>query len=102
MNDEEHAHVLGIMTSRDVQRAVANYNIPNLPFCKTNDVMTTMRNLSFVTSDCQVERAAEIMQKRNIRHIPVIEEAKCVGMVSFKEVIDEVLKASNADEEDGK
>lgn len=84
------------MTSRDIQRAVANYNIPNLSFCKTKDIMTTMRNLSFVTPDCQVEKAAEIMQKRNIRHIPVMDDDnKCMGMVSFKDVIDEVMKAQN-------
>lgn len=98
MNQEER--VIGIMTSRDIQRAVANYNSMYLSSCKTKDIMTRMRHHSldpsFVTPDCQVEKAAEIMQKRNIRHLPVMDvENKRMGMVSFNDVIDEVMKANN-------
>ena len=85
--------VVGIITSRDIQRAVANYDVPNLTFCKTTDVMTTKENLSFAKATDSVETVAAMMQKRNIRHVPVInDDFECLAMLSFKDVIDEVLK----------
>merc|ERR1712096_264327 len=84
---------VGIITSRDIQRAVANYDIPNLSFCKTTDVMTTKENLSFASPHDSVHSVATLMKSRNIRHLPVINEKfEFVAMLSFKDVITEVLK----------
>lgn len=75
------AHLLGMITDRDITiRAIADGRDPaNTP---VTDAMTP--NVEYVFEDDDVNRAAQIMQDKQIRRLPVVNrEKRLVGIVAL-------------------
>ncbi|MCD6495937.1 MAG: CBS domain-containing protein [Candidatus Aenigmarchaeota archaeon] len=75
---------VGILTERDiVQKVVAMGRDP----CSTavRDVMT--KNLITVSKDTTVEEAVEIMEKNNIKKLPVAENGRVIGIVTMTDML---------------
>ena len=53
------------------------------------EVMTS--NIASVTPDRMVEECRRIMGERRIRHLPVLEGEKVIGVLSSKDILDEVI-----------
>lgn len=71
--------LVGIVTDRDiVVRSVAKGQDPNQKVC---DVMT--KDIKCITPDTDVHEAADIMAKRQIRRLPVVDNGNLVGIVSI-------------------
>ena len=72
----------GIFTERDLLKAVANGLDPKTVQLK--DVMT----LELITVDphSDLREAAELMASKWIRHLPVVDEGKVVGMLSQRDL----------------
>lgn len=79
VDDEE---LLGIVTERDVMKAVARGD--DLDATPISAVMT--RSLVTVAPDTTVEEAARYMATRWIRHLPVLDGERLVGMVSQRDL----------------
>ena len=79
MSGEE---LLGIITERDVMKAVARGL--DLAATPVSAVMTTA--VLSVSPDTPVAEAAGHMAQRWIRHLPVVEAGKVVGMVSQRDL----------------
>jgi len=80
--------LVGILTERDVLRAVAENRPPNV-----TPVSALMTQTPVVTSPwTDTTTAARLMVEHDIRHLPVVADQKVVGMISARDLL--VLEAS--------
>lgn len=71
--------LVGIVTDRDiVLRSVAKGQDPNQKVC---DVMT--KDIKTISPDTEVHEAADLMAKRQIRRLPVVDNGNLVGIVAI-------------------
>ncbi len=77
-NNEE---VVGIVTERDLARAIAEGVDLESPITEimSDEVYT-------VAPETSVLKAIEMMRLHNIRHLPVVEDDKLIGMVSLRDL----------------
>lgn len=85
----DDGELAGIVTDRDiVLRCVAEGRDPGE--CSAEDILT--EGLVTVTPDQNVDDAAAIMSRNQIRRLPVLQNGKLVGMVSLGDI---AVKESN-------
>ena len=78
--------IAGILSERDVVRALADGTDPdNTP---VRDVMS--KDPRYLTTADTVTAAVEIMLAAGIRHLPVVDEAELVGIVSIRDLLGEL------------
>jgi CBS domain-containing protein len=78
----EGEHLLGILTERDVLRAVAHGMDPlQVP---VKDLMRT--DVITVGPQTTLKEAAKLMATKWIRHLPVVEGSKVVGILSQRDL----------------
>jgi len=90
--------VVGILTARDVQSAVASHR--DISFVTAEDVMTRRENLATAKKSDNLSDVATVMMEKNIRHMPVMKGDECEGMLSIKDVVSEVLNAERREKQD--
>lgn len=78
----EDGRLNGIITERDVLRAVALG--ADLAASTVDEAMTT--EVYTVPPDMELREAAREMAARWIRHLPVVDDGKVLGMVSMRDV----------------
>jgi CBS domain-containing protein len=78
----EDAAILGIITERDIMKAVARGD--DLDATPVSAVMT--RSVLTVAPDTSVAEAAQHMATRWIRHLPVVSDGELVGMLSQRDL----------------
>ena len=78
----EDGQMAGIITERDVLRAVALGADPDKT--SVDDAMTV--EVYTVLPDMQLQDAAREMAARWIRHLPVVEDGQLLGVVSMRDV----------------
>jgi CBS domain-containing protein len=76
--------MVGIITERDILKACAAGKGP-LSATRVGDVMS--RDIATGAPDDSVEDTMGLMTQRRIRHLPVIEGGKLVGLVSIGDVV---------------
>jgi CBS domain-containing protein len=76
--------LLGIISERDIVRGMANQGqgTTQLP---TERLMT--RDLVTVTPQTSVAEAMELMTRRRVRHLPVLQDGRLVGLVSIGDLV---------------
>jgi CBS domain-containing protein len=74
--------VTGILTERDVLRAVAQGGVEG-----TNVAAWMTRDPETVEADESTRQAASIMIHGGFRHLPVLEDRKPVGIVSIRDLM---------------
>lgn len=80
----EGRHVLGIVSERDIVKAVARNGAEALK-APVRDVMTT-RVVTCSLND-SVDELMDSMTEGRFRHLPVIEDGELVGIVSIGDVV---------------
>ncbi|MGE5594926.1 MAG: CBS domain-containing protein [Hyphomicrobiales bacterium] len=75
----ERERPAGIFTERDVLRRVVGPGL-HAAVARVGEVMTT--DLVTVSPQMRVEEAMAIVTNRRLRHLPVMEDGKIVGMLS--------------------
>jgi CBS domain-containing protein len=86
----DFGRMIGILTERDVMRAVAgrvHSSEARVREWMTPDPVT-------MTQDMSVEDAGRTMIERGFRHIPVVAEERAIGIVSIRDVAEWRLKES--------
>jgi CBS domain-containing protein len=79
---------VGIASERDLVR---NYKIIlNNNTIKIKDVMT--KNIIFCNKNSSSKELMEIMNENKIRHIPIMEEHKLLGIVSIGDVVNRIIE----------
>ncbi len=80
--------IIGIVSERDCARSVILKERP----AKETPVKEIMTRQVFYTSpDQDVEECLAIMTQHHIRHLPVMEEERMIGMISMGDVVKEIL-----------
>ncbi len=74
----------GIITERDVVRAIAEYGEQAL-LMAVRQVMT--QAIITITADDSVTRAMGLMTRHRIRHLPVIADGRLAGIISIGDVV---------------
>ena len=75
---------LGIITEQDIVRKVVAKGINPLTE-KVRDYM--QKNLVTINPDKDIYDALILMRDNNIRHLPVVEENKMVGLLTIKDIL---------------
>lgn len=78
----EGAEILGIITERDIMKAVARGD--DLDASPVSAVMT--RKVLTVAPDTSIAEAAQHMADRWIRHLPVVSDGELLGMLSQRDL----------------
>jgi CBS domain-containing protein len=84
----EGGKLVGIFTERDVLR-LAGEGTP-LDGVRLADVMTT--EVTTVSADVSVTDAAALMGERRIRHLPVVEDGRLLGMIGIRDVLGSLVE----------
>ncbi len=79
----EDDKILGILTGTDILKAIAENRDVETTLAK--DVMK--RNVITIDANEKIEKAAEIMVKKRIKKLPVVEKNKLVGIISASDII---------------
>jgi CBS domain-containing protein len=85
----EGSEIRGILTERDVLRLGAK-DPAKLGTMKVGDVMTT--NLVIGVLDDDLEYVMGVMSRNRIRHLPVLEDDRLVGILSIGDVVNTCRK----------
>ena len=81
-------HYAGIFTERDYARKIIlkGHDSRTTPLC---DIMTT--ELVTVTPETSAEQCMGLMTKYHIRHLPVQDGEKLIGLVSMRDVMETII-----------
>jgi len=86
--------IMGVLSERDIVRTVVAKNW-NPVEVRVEDIMT--RNVISCEPDASMEQAIGLMTKNHIRHLPVVEGGKAVGMISIRDVMVHQLASAQAE-----
>jgi len=81
--------LVGIISERDLVRHMAKAGAGIMKM-KVRDVMTV--KVAVCTPEDSIKDAMGIMESRHIRHLPVLENEKLVGIISQRDVMQHRLK----------
>lgn len=85
--------IAGILSERDIAVAVPQYG-GALGETKVSDIMT--HDVVFCTTETTVTEVLNIMVSNGIRHLPVVEQDKLMGVISLRDVVGNWLGAITA------
>ncbi|MDP2006193.1 MAG: CBS domain-containing protein [Rubrivivax sp.] len=85
--------LVGVFSERDYTRKVALQG-RNSKETTVADIMS--RQVLSVTSRTDVREAMRLMSARKIRHLPVVEGAMVLGMISIRDMLDDIIAEQDA------
>lgn len=86
--------ILGIVAPNDVLNAV-HLNLDRVPEMRVNEVM--VKDLIVATPEDDVHYIQNIMTENRVRHIPILDGGKLVGLVSIGDVVKAQMKEKNVE-----
>lgn len=85
----EADNLIGILSERDYARKVVLKGKSSRE-TMVKDIMT--ENVLTVTTSDTIETCMEIMTQKHIRHLPILEAGKVLGMISIGDVVNAIIK----------
>jgi CBS domain-containing protein len=85
IDDEQ---LLGIVTERDYARKVILKGRSS-DNCKVSEIMST--EVVMASSSDSVNECMEVMTERRIRHLPVVEDDKVIGVISIGDLVQAII-----------
>ena len=86
--NEENKTLIGILSERDLARHICRDEFKS--GLLVNEIMT--KNIISCNLNNSVTELMEIISSHKIRHIPIIEEKKLLGIVSIGDVVNHIIK----------
>lgn len=84
---DENNNLAGIFTERDIMKCFAR----NLSFKDVTMSKVMTPNPMTLDSSTEVSKAIALMSEKNIRHIPVTEDGKVIGVISYRDLVSYIL-----------
>ena len=86
----------GIVSERDIVRCLTNANTD-----KETTIVSEIMSKNFIPCDLSTTSSElmEIMTRHKIRHIPIVENKKLLGMVSIGDVVSRLIDIYGAENE---
>ena len=84
----DQGKLVGVMSERDYTRKVALLG-KNSRETKVSDIMT--REVITVTPQTRTHACMALMREKNIRHLPVVDGAKVIGMISIRDIMNDII-----------
>ena len=81
--------LVGILSERDYTRKVALLG-KNSKEIYVRDIMTA--NVMVISPKTRTRECMAIMSEKNIRHLPVVDGDKVVGMLSIRDLMNDIIK----------
>jgi CBS domain-containing protein len=78
----------GIVSERDYTRKVILKGRSS-DATKVEEIMTT--NVIVVSPRTRARECMQLMTEKNIRHLPVVDEGRVVGMVSIRDIVGDII-----------
>jgi CBS domain-containing protein len=91
----EQGKTVGIFTERDVVRSYITSGGKSFKDTKVRDAMVT--NLIVAVPDDELADISSIMVEKNIRHLPVLDNGRVIGMLSIRDIIQTQVTKLTAD-----
>lgn len=91
----ENDAIAGIVSERDIIRIIAKKG--TIIDMVASDIMTTQ--LVVIEPDVNSTMIMDMMSKHNIRHVPIIDKDKLVGIVSITDVVRRISEKTNQEAE---
>jgi CBS domain-containing protein len=88
---DEEQNIEGIVTERDLLRRYASAE-GDVKHTLVRDIMTPKEKLITVNKDHSLRYVMRIMTENNIRHTPILDNSKLVGLISIRDVIKILLE----------
>ena len=85
----ENDKLIGIVSERDYARKVILKGLSSKDV-KISEVMT--RDVVSVSQDHTVKECMVLMNEKEIRHLPVLDDGELVGMVSVRDMVDCIIE----------
>lgn len=85
----DNERLVGMFTERDYARKIVLHGYTSRE-TKVGDFMT--RSLFSVQPDTSINDCMSLMTTKRIRHLPVLEDGKIVGLVSIGDVVNSVIQ----------
>ena len=84
----EDEKIVGIFTERDYSRKCELKGL-SAKDTSVRDLMT--KQMLTVTSETSMDQCMGLMKQYHIRHLPVVDNEKMVGMISMRDVVDVLI-----------
>ena len=84
----EGGKLVGVVSERDYTRKVALQG-KNSKETKVADIMT--RDVITVTPNTEASACMVLMSQKKIRHLPVLDGTKVVGLISIRDLMDDII-----------
>lgn len=86
----ESEHLKGIISERDYARKIILKGKSSQD-TQVSDIMTA--NVITVLPEDTIEKCMELMSGRHIRHLPVVENDKVLGVISITDVVTAIIES---------
>jgi CBS domain-containing protein len=84
----EDGRLAGIFSERDYTRKVILKGRSS-DTTRVEEIMTS--NVIVVTPRTRTRECMQLMSEKNIRHLPVVDEGRVVGMVSIRDIVSDII-----------
>ena len=82
------AHVAGIISERDYARKVILHGRAS-PTTLVKEIMTS--HVAYTHLDQSIEECMAIMTDKRIRHLPVLQDGKLIGLISIGDLVKAII-----------
>ena len=80
--------LVGVFSERDYTRKIALAGKSSKETC-VSDIMTP--NVMTVTPQTRTKDCMALMSQKRIRHLPVVDGTKVLGMISIRDIMDDII-----------
>ncbi len=81
---DDDQHPIGIITERDIFHLAFRYR-GDMMDMRVKDTMSS--KLIIAKPDDDIDAIADLISKNRIRHVPIMEDEKLVGIISIRDVV---------------
>jgi CBS domain-containing protein len=82
------AHLVGVISERDYTRKIALQG-RNSKETRVAEIMSTQ--VLSVAPGASMRACMSLMSERKIRHLPVVDGSMVLGMISIRDILDEII-----------